>query len=220
MVYYKRRGGYRKRYYRKRGYGANRYCKPKAMDYARAAYSGVKYLKGLVNSEVFKHNVTIAAGTSSTGSVTHLSGIAIGDGDSTRTGNSIFTKYLSFRANVAVNPSATATILRMVIFQDKQQVGDGTPAVSDVLETSSVVSSLNQNSVGRFKIIRDINIALNDTVINKYIKRYIKIKTHIRYNGTAGSDIQRGGLYCLLISNEATNAPGIDMDMVLGYHDN
>ena len=48
----------------------------------------------------------------------------------------------------------------------------------------------------------------------------MKLWTHIRYNGTADTDIQKGGLYILFISDQASDYPTCDYQTRLGYHDN
>lgn len=221
MPYYKRR--YRKRYRgrRRRRQYANSYCKPKAMDYARAAYTGVKYLKGLVNSEMLHHPLTGTATPSSSGTVLHLTNIVQGDSDNNRTGNSIFLKSIFIRMVATLHASASSTFVRVILFKDTQQVGDTSPAVTDVLETASYLSPLSSSSGGRFSVLKDVLFNINDVSRDVHIlKWYVKQQLHVRYNGTASTDIQKNGLYVLFISSEATNSPSLPYNIRLSYHDN
>ena len=189
---------------------------------ARLAYSGVKYLKNLINVEKQKVDFTVSnGGVSTTPSVVHLSAIAVGDAEGSRTGNSLLSKYLYIKGSLLMNGSALATKVRLVFIRDKQQVGDTSPGYTDVYEAANTLAFLNKNTVGRFDVLFDKTYNL-DTINNQVVMPdlYLKLNSHIRYNGTASTDIQKGGLYAMIISDQATNTPTCSIFARLMYVDN
>ena len=200
--------------------GANKATK--ALSLAVGAARSVRYLSGLVNSEMFSHDVN---GTSSTitdsGTIAPLIDISQGDNEFTRTGNSIFVRSVFGRFNFAIHSSAIYSTIRMIFFQDTQQVGDTAPAVTDVLQTASYLSPLNNDTKGRFKILKDMTIRL-DEAANQVANRkvYLPMRHHVRYNGSSSGDIQRGGLYYLVITNSTVNQPTYSWYVRTSYHDN
>ena len=119
------------------------------------------------------------------------------------------------------NTSATVSTIRVILFQDKQQVADTSPGVSTVLNSVDPLSALSLSVEGRFKIIKDYTIALDN--INKksiVVKKFINQYSHVRFNGATGADVQKNGYYLLFLSDEATNTPTISYNVKLSYHDN
>lgn len=198
------------------------YGNPSVPTIARAAWSGVKYLRTLVNSEVHKLDTTLNSDIDSSGYVTHLSGIAQGDAINNRTGNAILAKYLSTRFSLFVHTSATYSLCRVIFFIDQQQIADTAPAVTDVLTSASTVAHYNANNVGRFKILSDkmYKLVVGGDSAMLALKTNIRLQRHIRYNGSATSDINRGGVYVLFLSSEATNKVHIIGNSRLTWHDN
>lgn len=198
-----------------------------AMATATAAYYGVQRLRGLVNSEMNKADYGAAPTVSDNPAQTliHLSAVAIGDSASQRTGNSIYARALNGTLTFERSAASTtvATYVRMMLVQDTQQIADSggasLTAVSDVLQ-SDWESHLNQATVGRFKVLKSKIIMLNSQYPSATLKFNKAMRHHIRYNGTLSSDIQRGGLYLVLLSNEATNVPTVRYNIRLSYHDN
>lgn len=217
MPYYRKR--YRRRYRRRKIY--KKPMRYKVADMAYNAYRGVSYLKGLVNSEMYHHPVTGTATPDTSGTVVHITNIAQGDDDNNRTGLSVLVKSVFIRMSATINASATTTFIRIILFRDTQQVGDSTPAVTSILESASYLAPLNTNSVGRYSVLKDVLFCLDgvrqDTKIMKWYK---KMSSHVRYNGTASTDIQKNGMYLLFISSEATNTPSLPYNIRLAYHDN
>ena len=224
-----RKGGnkrtYRRRNYRRRNGNSSRpwYLKKyNALDLAGKAYSGVKYLKGLVNSEMYDIiNTATNSPILNTGSMVPLHQIAQGDGSDARTGNSILARSLFFRLVFKCNSSATVTTVRFMIVRDTQQVADTTPTAATILNSADPLSPLCLTVEGRFSVLKDKLITLNN-VDSKSVpmKKFMNLYTHIRFNGAAGTDIQKNGLYALFISDEATNTPTISYNFKLSYHDN
>lgn len=193
----------------------------KAMATATAAYYGVKKLQGLVNSEMFHNQGTGSTTIPNTGIITLLNGMAQNDTSSGRTGNSILMRNVMFRAIFTQNATAVATQLRAMIILDTQQVSDNSPVLSDILESINVVSPLSTASAGRFKVMKSWIFTLDDTKSQtKVIDYYKQFRFHTRYNGTSGTDIQKNGLYLVLLSDQSINVPTINYTWKVGYHDN
>lgn len=214
---------YRKRRYKKW------YRKTSAMDMwnmAKTAYTGVKYLKGLVNSETLKLDRTIATTVGTAGNVTICNDMAQSDGSSGRTGNSCLMKWLALRMKIIRNASSTNTNVRVLVVVDKQQLADTQPTVADVLELTydGTYTLLKQENAGRFSVLYDKVFNLTGTskyeAILKPNIRLGKNGLHVRYNGPASTDIQKNGVYVMVVSDEATNQPTVNALIRLGYHDN
>lgn len=191
---------------------------------AYKAWNAAKYLKGLVNSELYHYDSTFNTTIPGTGSMTLLNGIAQGDTSVTRTGNSILMKNATYRFKIVINSSVTAntTVLFMLLW-DTQQIADTTPAVTDVLKTAATQSLLNLNAQGRFQIVMRKTLVLTPATGARpamEIKGFHKFHTHTKYNGANATDIQKNGLYWLMVSSESTNTPTIEGEVRVAYHDN
>lgn len=192
---------------------------------AQKALKGVRYIRGLVNSEMFHYDTTFSsAAIVSTGANTHLTALAQGDSATGRTGNSILLRSLTYRFRLEVNSAVTLdTGVTVIIFIDTQQVSDTSPAVTDVLTTATCESLLNLNAVGRFKILSRKTYILTPASGGRpaiEVNNTMNLYKHVRYNGTASTDVQKNGLYVMFISSEPTNTPVVTGAFRIGYHDN
>lgn len=225
---YPRRGGFRKMPYRRYKKSNTAWYNKKYSigDVASHAWSASKYLLRMVNVEQKKFDFgetsqAIPVG----GDVVHLTAIAQGDNDGTRSGNSVLGQRLLINGNISINAAATNTNVRILVIRDKQQVGDGTPAITDVLDASYadyLVAPLNNDTVGRFDILYDrrFDLHVDTEKATKLFKISRSVNKHVRYNGSAGTDIQKGGLYMIACSSEATNTPTYTYYSRFTYTDN
>lgn len=193
---------------------------------ARKAYSGYRYLRGMINCEKHFLDTNVAALQSWTGSVTALSATAQGDNITNRIGDSILAKYLTLRYSWIMDTALSSTICRLIIFQDTMSLGT-IPAASDVLTTTgsapAVLSLLNiQNALqGRFKILYDKTVALSlGGPVAFATDEVIPINDHIKYTSTTGTDEGRNMLYALAICNVNASDPTLTMNARLAYYDN
>jgi len=199
-----------KRSYRKRSYGSK-----SSGGLARKALSSVQRLSRMVKPEVKKITETYGATSFTSAGVVYstLDNVAQGTAYNERVGNQIKSQYMSIDYTLSSTTIASGGApheYRFIVFYDKQQIGDTTPAVTDVLQFASVNSPLNPLTVGRFKILKNIRgiMDANNIAYVKNLNFHIPLKSHvIRYNGSLGSDVQVGSLYMLVISssNSATN---------------
>lgn len=197
----------------------------KAGSLAKIAWRGVQKLRGLVNSEMYKLDQTLTAQNIDQGTpiVQHITAVAQGDGDGQRTGNSILARSFNFKGLVYRSSAGDANqMVRVSVIQDTQQVGDTTPLCNNIYEGTNPYNHLNSDSVGRYKVLYTKSFIL-DTVKNlsQILDINVPMMHHVRYNGTASTDIQKGGLYFVFTSTQGTsNFPAVTGEMRLSYHDN
>ncbi len=214
--------------YKRRSYSRKRYSKPSgsAMATASKALALALMLKKLINVE-FKENETYFSATvPSTPRIDLLTQIAQGDTKENRQGNSVRAKSLSLKMRMSKNAAATATIVRVLIVQDK--VSNGVvPITADLFDTSSAPAYMapynSDNAGNRFKFLRDKTYILSDGGGELRLQRlFNKLNHHVKWNGTTGvqAQCQTGHLYLITISSESTNVPNIEADVMLRYVDN
>lgn len=195
----------------------------KALSTATAALALARHLKGFINVEKHRHILTTAATSiTNAGSMSVLTLISQGDAAADRQGNSILSKGISSKLYFLKGAATTtSTCIRVIYFIDTQQVGDGAPAVTDVLETASFTAPLNRVQIGRFKILKQYFVNLQPEGTEGTLKdNFIKLNHHIRFNGSLSTDIQKGGIYRLAISNHSSNYPTVQGDEILQFYDN
>lgn len=180
-------------------------------------------LKGLVNSEMYKLDTAWSSVAMTTGAVSNVVGVAQGDGDNQRSGNSIFVRNYNFKGSIVHNAAGSNTqFVRVSVVMDTQQVGDTNPAYTDIYESASPYAHLNSNTVGRFKVLysRIITVNNNDKT-SSLVSINLPMRHHVRYNGTAGTDLQKGGIFfCSSVDEPTANMPTISGEHRTSYHDN
>jgi hypothetical protein len=194
----------------------------KALVTAQAALRLATQIKGLVNVEKHRHLVsTSSTNINTTGTVLYLAGISQGDDKADRSGNSILVKGISIKMRIQQSTTPQDTVIRIIWFIDLQQVADGSPAITDVLETNSTTAPLNRNNVGRFKILKQQYYNLQKANTSQVlVNKFIPLNHHIRYNGGSATDIQKGGIYMFILSDETTNLPTFVSDQIVQFYDN
>jgi len=191
-------------------------------DMASAALRGVNYIKGLVNAEVYKNDLVVSgASVTSAGTVNNLTAIAQGDGITTRTGNSLFVRSVDINGTFNMNSSSTtAQIGRFWLVLDLQQTADTSPSFSDIFDGNNVNSHLNANTVGRFKILAKRTFVVWPTRPTAILKIRKLMRHHVRFNGTASTDSQKGSIYLVSVSNTSGTDPLTYFNSRVSYHDN
>jgi len=124
----------------------------------------------------------------------------------------------------ATNGVGSLPMIRVIIFLDRR-AASATPAVTDVLQTASVLAPLANDNRGRFKIISDRTFTAspsgnasdatgtgNTVPTTKFYKLYRRMNTYIRCTGT-GYD--RNALFVLAISS-SDEIGAIDGQMTVG----
>lgn len=191
---------------------------------ARAAWRSAKYIRGLVNSEMFHADSQYSLGNQQY-AIFNVTAIGQADNVSGRTGNSILVKSLSANGYMYINASQTTnTRVMLALVLDKQQISDTTPAITDIFNSQTDPHTLlNTNNLGRFTILMrkqytlDSNTAGNNARSLKFFKR---LNFHVRYNGTTANDLQKNGIFLVMITSESSLYPSISYNTRLNYHDN
>jgi len=218
---------YKKYAKKKRSYGRKKryspwYNRTSVGDVARAAYSGVQYIKGLINVEKHRLDTTFASTVNSTGSVTLLSGIGQGDDVNNRQGNSVLGKNLYLRYHTYRDPvnAATTNTLRMIIVKDLENTGSA-PTIANMLAAVDVDSPLNVDTLPRWEILRDKVFTLGLQGNMGFAgKQFIKINDHLKFTGSATTDVYKNAIYLILLSSESTGPPTMDLYARLEFYDN
>lgn len=215
--FYRRRRPIRsRRGYRKSSGGS-------ALALAKAAWKGVKFIRGIVNAEKRTHVVQLQTTVGTTPVINELTAIAQGDDYNGREGRSILAKSLYLRGYIQKNASATISVMRMIVVMDTMNQGTA-PTWGDVFNSTDVSSPLSPTNsggaLGRFKILYDklYRLTADTPTANLYV--YRKLHHHIKYEGTASTDTVRNAIYILSLSTEATNTVGRDIFSTLKFYDN
>lgn len=185
--------------------------------------NSVRFIKGLINSELHEFDVALSSAISTTWSISNLVAIDQGTGNNNRIGNKILAKAMFYRMTIVQNASAVATIVRYIFLQDTANPNGSLPSATDFIQNLADVNSpLSSTLSDRWIILRDNTVCLSnsgDKVF--YEKRYLKINDHINYTGgTGNSSFDKGSIYLVRISNESTNTPTFAADTRLTYYDN
>lgn len=191
---------------------------------ARAAWRSAKYIRGLVNSEMFHLDNALALGSNQ--SILHpITAIPMGDTVGSRTGNSVLLKSFVLNGFMYINSSQTTNSrVMLALIRDRQQVSDTVPALGDIfVDATAPHTLLKTDTLGRFDILwrrqytLDSNAAGNNA---KQVKLFHRINLHARYNGTNSTDIQKNGIYFAIITSEPSLYPTVVFQSRLNYHDN
>jgi len=180
---------------------------------AVANYGGRKELKYVDIAEA-----TYACDT--TGTVTYLNLLAVGDDNNTRDGRQVTVKSVAIHGYLTPVDNVTATSISRVLFVWDNAANSGSPTAAQmialVLNASSGTAFPTIDNAQRFTILRDIKNVIggnNNTATQTYaysptvalIDEYIKINQVTQYSGTtaAASSIQNGALMMITIGDQA-----------------
>lgn len=177
-------------------------------------------------------DVSTTVNADDVGSVTLLNGMTQGTSQSTRIGNKISMTSVQFR--LAAFNGATTTqspIMRFLVVYDKQ-TNAATPAITDILVASTVVSPMNLANRDRFVVLAEETFrpdnTFNDTAavaeFSEYKARYLKLRLDTIYNNTSGgtvADIQTGALWFIALSTSinGTAEPAVTLYTRTRYTD-
>lgn len=156
-----------------------------------------------------------------TGTVTLLNGIAVGDDNTTRDGRQVVIKSVQVRGKLVPVDAATNPVkARIIIFWDNATVA-GTPTIAAVLSAATANSFPLVNNQNRFTILVDRSYVIggfDTTATQTYamcptvqdVEIYKPIGSITQYNGTGATDasIANGGLYMITIGDQAAGVGG------------
>lgn len=216
---YRKSYGKKKRYYKKKRPST----KQDAMTVAYAALRLGKKLARFVNTEIKYNEENYSNTVSASGTLVSAGhAIAIGDGQSDRTGTSIKPLRVTIRGNVTQHASATDTFVRLILIRGKQENASAL-AFSDIFDSTGTNQFKIWDKRFKTKILWDKKFQLCNTGTAGYqFSLSEKLYGHIQYDAsdTTGATIENGGVYLLLVSTEATNTPTVNYKLRLTYVDN
>lgn len=179
-------------------------------------------VRSIVNSEKKTYTKTVfnAVTVSSTGSMQEISSIAQGDDYTNRDGRSVLAKSLELKGWLNAHPSASTTMLRIIVFRDNN--ADGTdPVALDLLQSNTTYSLRNPDptDMKRFSIYVD-KLYMLDTQKSALAKVDIfrNLNHHIKFDASSGSN--QGSLWVYVLSNLASNTPTVALTSRVRFYDN
>jgi hypothetical protein len=192
--------------------------------YALVAFKGAA---SLVNAEVKHVDVSSSSTVSTTPVLTFLSGIAQGDTNTSRDGNSVKCVGLHGDVTLIQNASATTSRVRTLIFVDTRSQGV-VPTASDVLDTNAMSGLANiDTEPNRFIILLDrfdsMVLASESRVVHWRYDLTSDVKNmHFLFSGSGATIASAKGpvVYMLQYSSEATNTPTYAIDSRCFFLDN
>jgi len=206
--------------------------------------SDVMYLKGLINSEPHFFTTSNAINVDYNGNVFDFCLIPQGDTVSSRTGNRILPRWFALHMSWGCGNIITVpkVIMRCIVFRwyADSHLSANTPTPSEILSVTGTLqaplSFLNPDITGpKGDRIRAIEVLHNEMVtfspnsnhsqtINLNIDLNPKSKSkkeHIEYDDGATASPSAGGLYMLVISDQAVSTEtGIQVHGKLTFYDN
>ncbi len=166
-----------------------------------------------VQRETKFHDITTTVTPGTAATVLALCNIAQGDTNITRTGNTIYGRYLLVRWHLQSQTSvATQDYGRLLIVQDLRY-NAAIPTAAQILEGSATVLDFLEKddaTRGAFKILYDVTQSIgphNTGPPSQLLTKYVDLKNHIQMNfdGTASTNEARGCLYALFVATNNTN---------------
>lgn len=193
---------------------------------ARRAYAISKRTQYLARPESkYIQNTATTTITNSGTSIFILNAPTLGTDAGNRIGREVSFKSVQLKLVSTINASASASLIRFILFVDKQANGGAAPSATDLLEAGPTpyyaVTQLNNRR--RFSIIRDwtVPLSINGDRI-KVTNRFVKISVRTIYdNSTVGNetDISTGAIYLMALGNEGINLPTLNITARLRYYD-
>lgn len=208
---------------------------------AAKASLALKLARSLVKKiEVKNRTFTISQAATITPAVILLNGVADGSEEDERQGLEISGLDFHLRYHMVWNALDTTKrdhIIRIVYVRDKQQVADTSPTAAQIFGTALVnIQDLfhHETVPSRFEIISDklfhignfftdytdtagISASASDTTVFGEIKK--KFNHKVYFNGILSSDIQKNGLYMVILSTSGVNGPEVFVEGRFSYTD-
>lgn len=188
------------------------------------------FLKKLINTESKFFDTVASTTVSTTPTIVSFNNIAQGVDYNNRVGNSIKVENMLMRQLITTDTLQQAVTFRHMIIVDNESDG-ALPVITDVLESSSVLSPMNHNNGKRFTVLRDDLYDINSNSINTAATNFLiqrrsdkcfkELNYHIKYDAAAGAiaSVKEGNLIGIWLSSSATNAT-LDYNTRLRYIDN
>lgn len=158
-------------------------------------------------------DTVISQKADSTGALTPLNLIAVGDDNTTRDGRQVTIKSVQLKLNATEEVSTTVPqICRAMVVWDNAVNGVG-PNISDIISPQNSAGFAVVNNQQRFTVLMDRRFDHRGMHEAAYVLDFYKKLNHItQFNGTTAAigSIQNGALYLLTIGDQidATTVAG------------
>ncbi len=223
---YQRR--YKKKKYSNNSHGRPGYvrCGKMVISDASKALSMVKALKVLVNVEKKNHDIATAIGISTTPTILEMTNILQGDTTLQRDGSQCKIISIMVRYLVTQHVTAVSTTLRVMIIHDKQTnqaIYTAADLLVDVTANDALNSPRNLDNMKRFSVLYDRVHSLSDSGRTTSNHRFYKnCNILLRFDNAAAAitSLTQSSISLLLVSNEATNVPNVNIFTRLRFVDN
>ncbi len=181
----------------------------------------------LASREKGRIRTVVDATPDTTAVMQNISFIAQGDDTGDRHGREIHAESVSIQGSLFKATASAATTVRYMVIRDNQ--GTGTPPTladiftdeNDFFQGQHRIPS--EQNMKRFSILWDKFIMLNESFDGNTkvarLKFYKKLNFKITYSGTASTAEGKNSLWLLSGSNEVTNVPAVNADIVFKYTD-
>jgi len=190
----------RKRYVRRRQYGARRPVYTRRMFRSYAPRPELKK-KDFAKSD-YNVNTTVT--------VVPINGIAQALTSTGRIGNKIQNKWFSLNGYVKHNNTATdGQMVKIWLIRDNQQRADIAITGADFLQepANAVLSSLSADAPSKVKILATRSIMVDPSNEMKLVKIFKKLYFPTWFNGVNDTDYQKSMVYLVFASSDTTNKP-------------
>jgi len=143
-----------------------------------------------------------------------------------------FTRYLHLLCHITQHASATNTAVRLIIFAIDQRATGNVPAITDLLKNVAVDAPYDVMNTGHSKFMKistslkhrirvkkdflfNLHAGQTSVTINKFLPMHDLRKSVVDADSPAYSNV----LCYMLLSNEATNTPTVNMNIqFVGYN--
>ncbi len=189
----------------------------------RQALRDINMLRKFINTEVKCVDVTGSEASSTTPTFDLLNGMALGNANGQRSGQSVKCQNVDLKILLTISASAATSFERVMVVQDKQCNG-AIFAIGSLLNGTNTYSSYVVGGQNRFLVLFDETFALSangDQVFTKSIR--LGTMMHVEYNtGNAGTvaDINTNSLYLIHLSDQVTNTVNMQYFSRFWYVDN
>jgi len=145
---------------------------------------------------------------STTASFVLLNGLAQGNAQGQRIGDSVNAINLEFNFLGSINASAVTSAFRLVLFFDRKPQG-AIPTIATLFSANNTYSLYNPTYAKRYNIILDRLISFNSNGEQSVaMSGFLPLMQHTEFGlGDAGTiaDIEENSLFLMLISDQGTN---------------
>lgn len=187
------------------------------------AYQIASKVAALVNTEKKYYDVAISKSGDTAAQVICLTGMAQGDTESTRVGDSIMPKSLQAKLKLMFDTTNPSENVRVVIVKDKDNNVGTPPGYTQVYQMTAPYTLRSMDYPKRFKVLYDKIFTCNTTKPVVNIDWYYKYKMmkdfkgnytrgdHITFTGQLDTDTARSHVYLMLISSHADGASALSL---------